>query len=194
MRTRTSAASDAYAAQLNRQFSEMIDGLALGDLQKRFLHGRWLDQLLWFESKSTQNQRRYYVLRLVTIVGGVIVPALISLNLRKAHVAEVLAWVTFGLSLVVAISAALENFFRYGERWRTFRRTAEALKGQGWLFFELTGPYQAQDHASAFPTFASQVETLVRQDVDAFIAQVQAAQQVLDAQGAASSERASPTG
>jgi hypothetical protein len=170
----------------------MIDGLALGDLQKQFLHGRWLDQLLWFERKSAQNQRRYYGLRLVTIVGGVIVPALVSLNLRKAHVAEVLAWLTFGLSLVVAISAALESFFRYGERWRTFRRTAEALKGQGWLFFELTGPYRARDHARAFPTFASQVETLVQQDIDAFMAQVQAAQQVADAQSAAAPERASP--
>lgn len=185
MRKRSSAASDAYSFELNREFSEMIDGLALGDLQKRFLRGRWLEQLLWFESRSGRNQRRYNALRLVTIVGGVIVPALISLNLRKADVAEALGWVTFGLSLIVATSAAVENFFRYGERYRMFRRTAEALKGQGWMFFELTGPYQAQDHQSAFPMFAAQVETLVRQDVDAFIAQAQAAEHASDAPGAA---------
>jgi Protein of unknown function (DUF4231) len=194
VRTRASATRDAYARQLNRQFREMIDGLALGDLQKRFLHSRWLDQLLWFEARATTNQRRYYGLRLVTIVGGVIVPALISLNLRTADVADALAWVTFGLSLAVAISAALESFFGFGERWQTFRRTAEALKGQGWLFFELTGPYQAQDHAAAFPTFAAQVETLVRQDVEAFIAQAQAAQQLLSSQAGAAPQRASPAG
>ena len=66
----------------------MIDSLALEDLQKRFLHGRWLEQLLWFERRSGSNQRRYHALRLVTIVGGVTVPALISLNLRSADVAE----------------------------------------------------------------------------------------------------------
>jgi Protein of unknown function (DUF4231) len=184
MPRRASRASDAYSAQLKREFSQMIDGLALGDLQKRFLHGRWLEQLLWFESKSESNQRRYYALRLVTIVGGVIVPALISLNLRSANVAESLGWVTFGISLVVATSAALESFFRYGENYRMFRRTAEALKGQGWMFFELTGPYRAEDHKSAFPKFAAQVETLVRQDVDTFIAQAQAAEQRPEALGA----------
>jgi len=163
----------------------MIDGLELGDLQKRFLRGRWLEQLLWFEGKSGSNQRRYYGLRLVTIVGGVIVPALISLNLRSADVAEGLGWVTFGLSLIVATSAALESFFRYGENYRMYRRTAEALKGQGWMYFELTGPYKAKDHQAAFPKFASQVETLVRQDVDTFIAQAEAAEHGSDASGAA---------
>jgi hypothetical protein len=48
------------------------------------------------------------------------------------------------------------------------------------MFFELTGPYHAQDHRSAFPKFAAQVETLVRQDVDTFIAQAQAAEQRSD--------------
>jgi hypothetical protein len=182
---RASAASDAYSSQLKREFSEMIDSLALEDLQKRFLHGRWLEQLLWFERRSGSHQRRYHTLRLVTIVGGVIVPALISLNLRSADVAEGLGWVTFGISLIVATSAALESFFRYGENYRMYRRTAEALKGQGWMFFELTGPYQARDHQSAFPKFAAQVETLVRQDVDTFIAQAQAAEQRSDAVGAA---------
>lgn len=185
MRRPASAASDAYSFELNREFSEMIDGLALGDLQKRFLQGRWLEQLLWFERRSGSNQRRYYALRLVTIVGGVVVPALISLNLRSADVAEGLGWVTFGLSLIVATSAALESFFRYGENYRMYRRTAEALKGQGWMFFELTGPYQARDHQSIFPKFGAQVETLVRQDVDTFIAQAQASERRSDAVGAA---------
>ncbi len=171
---------DTYANQVKREFHQIIDGLTLGDLQKRFLRDRWLDQLLWFEGKSAHNQRRYYVLRLVIIVGGVTVPALVSLNIRQNDVAESLAWVTFGVSLVVAIAAALEAFFGYGERWRSFRRTAEALKSHGWQFFELAGPYVARDHATAFPAFAAQVETLVQQDVEAFIAkaaQAQAAQQ-----------------
>jgi Protein of unknown function (DUF4231) len=174
MMPRAHAKENAYVEQLKQQFGEIIDAVALADLQKRFLRGRWLDQMLWFESNARYNQRRYYLLRLVTIVGGVIVPALVSLNVRKDQVAQTLAWVTFGLSLVVAISAALEAFFRYGERWRTFRRTAEALKAQGWQFFELSGPYQGADHASAFPTFAAQVEAVVQQDVEAFIAQAQA--------------------
>jgi hypothetical protein len=158
-------------------FLRIIGGLTLTDLQKDFLRERWLDQLDWFEGKSGYNQRRYYALRIVVIIGGVTVPALVSLNVRKGDVAHTLAWITFAASLVVALAAALETFFGYGERWRTFRRTAESLKSHGWQFFELSGPYAAPDHATAFPTFATQVEALVQQDVDAFIAaQIKAAQ------------------
>ena len=158
-------------ARQKEQFEEIIDSLSLGDLQKRFLRDRWLDQLLWFESKAGLNQRRYYVLRLVTIVGGVIVPALVSLNIREASVADTLAWITFSVSLVVAIAAALDGFFGFGERWRTFRRTAELLKADGWQYFELSGPYAADDHTAAFPSFTAHTETLIQQDLKVFIAQ-----------------------
>ena len=174
---------DTYADQLNEQFRQIIDGLTLDDLQKRFLRDRWLDQLVWFEGKSAHNQRRYYLLRLVIIVGGVTVPALVSLNIRQKEATQTLAWITFSVSLVVAIAAALEAFFGYGERWRSFRRTAEALKSHGWQFFELAGPYAAPDHATAFPAFAAQVETLVQQDVEAFIAKAAEAQAAQQAAG-----------
>lgn len=173
--------NDTYVQQLRSYFEKIIVGLELTDLQKDFLRGRWLDQLLWFEKKSGYNQRRYFILRLATIVGGVIVPAVVSLNVREGRVTAGLAWATFALSLVVALSAALEGFFSYGERWRSFRRTSEALKTHGWQFFELAGPYaQSATHSEAFPAFTAHVETMIQQDVEAFIAQaaqVQAAQQ-----------------
>jgi len=168
---------DPYAEYLKSDFGEIVDGLELEPLQKRFFHSRWLDQLLWFEKKSRHNQKRYYALRLITIAGGIVVPAIVSLNVRQDSVATGLAWATFGVSLVVALSAALESFFHYGERWRTFRRTSEALKALGWQFFELAGPYAGyRTHTAAFPVFVAQVELLVQQDVDAFIAQAAQAQ------------------
>ena len=180
--------NDTYVQQLRSYFEKIIDGLELTDLQKDFLRGRWLDQLLWFEKKSGYNQRRYFILRLATIVGGVIVPAVVSLNVREGRVTAGLAWATFALSLVVALSAALEGFFSYGERWRSFRRTSEALKTHGWQFFELAGPYaQWTTHTEAFPAFTAHVETMIQQDVEAFIAQaaqVQAAQQAARTGGA----------
>jgi hypothetical protein len=168
--------SDPYLDGLKREFGEIVDSLSLDAMQKRFLRARWLDQLLWFEKKAGSNQKRYYTLRLVTIVGGVIVPAIVGINVRGDNVAVALSWVTFSVSLVVAIAAAVEGFFRYGERWRTFRRTAEGLKAQAWQYFQLVGPYAGMEHANAFPMFAAQVELLVQQDLEAFIAQQNQAQ------------------
>jgi hypothetical protein len=44
-----------------------------------------------------------------------IVPALIGLNV-SGEFANILRGITFALSLLVAISAAVEEFFHYGER------------------------------------------------------------------------------
>jgi hypothetical protein len=139
-------------------------------MQKHFLHDRYLKELMWFERKAGYNQKRHYALRLVTIVGGVIVPSLVSLGVKEANTAQAIAWATFSVSLLVAIAAALESFFGYGERWRTFRRTSEALKAHGWQFFQLVGHYGAHpDHGDAFPRFAAQVESLFQQDVESFV-------------------------
>ncbi|MEH2129003.1 DUF4231 domain-containing protein [Nostoc sp.] len=70
---------------------------------------------------------------------------MVSLNINtnfKPNNRDIIMWSTFGLSQIVAISAAIEEFFHYGERWRHYRRTVESMKTQGWQFSQLTGPYR----------------------------------------------------
>jgi len=169
-RAGTPKKQDPYLVHLERGCHEVIDDLHIHEIQKKFLRERWLKELIRFERKSVYNQKRHYTLRLVTIVGGVVVPSLVSLDVRKSGVAETIAWTTFAVSLVVAIAAALESFFGYGDRWRTFRRTAEALKAHGWQFFQLAGRYSGSpDHSAAFSRFATQVEMLLERDMEAFV-------------------------
>ena len=101
-------------------------------------------------------------------------PALVTLNLNGPARAP-LSWATFAVSLLVAISAAVEGFFRYGERWRHYRRTAELLKTEGSQFFQLTGHYRRHTtHASAYQLLASRIEDILQQDIDAYITTVAA--------------------
>jgi hypothetical protein len=166
--------SKAYEDLLKADFIGLIGELRLSELRRRFLRSRWLDQLLWVEGRATRNRNRYYFWRLITILGGVTVPALVTSNLNGPARAP-LSWATFAVSLLVAISAAVEGFFRYGERWRHYRRTAELLKTEGWQFFQLTGFYRRHTtHASAYPLFASRVEDILQQDIDAYITTVAA--------------------
>ena len=136
----------------------MIEQLELSDLQKRCLRARWLDAVIWLEGKAKQAQRLYYALRLLIIIGGVIIPALVSLDLGSDRAGDMVRWATFGLSLLVAISAAIEGFFRYGERWRHYRMLVERLKIEGWQFFQLSGPY-AQQRSHGPPTRSSRPES-----------------------------------
>jgi hypothetical protein len=179
--------SDRYSAWLRREFGALVDEFELDEPQKRYLRSRWLDQLVWLEGKAKTTQQRYYVLRLLAIVGGLVVPALVSLNVG-GDLSPAIHWVTFSLSLIVASAIAVEGFFHHGERWRHFRRISEQMKGQGWQFYELAGPYEGyRSHGAAFKAFAAAVEGLLAEEVDVYI------RQVVREQAPASGEQAGPT-
>jgi hypothetical protein len=126
------------------------------------------------EKKAGQCQRWYYILRLIAIVGGVIVPSLVGLNIaNNQFAAGFVQWTAFGLSMIVAISIATEEFFHFGERWRHYRSTAERLKIEGWQLFQLGGPYQSfKNHADAYSLFATRTESIHQQEVDVYITEI----------------------
>ncbi len=153
----------------------LVEMLDLSDLQKHFMRSRWLDQVQWMEGKAGMAKKRYYALRLTTIIGGVLVPIIISLNFNNPRANNIARGISIGLGGLVAISSAVDEFFHYGERWQHYRRTTESLKIQGWQFSQLSGPYQTYEtHKQAFPMFASQVENILQHDVEVYMTQVEA--------------------
>jgi len=167
---------DEYQEWLKQDFSNLFEALPLKEHQRHYLRSRWLDQVLWMEGRAGRARDMHYKLRLTTILGGVIIPALVSLNfvdLGNKQLKQALSASTFILSQVVAISAAGEQFFNYGERWRHYRRGVESLKTQGWQYFELSGPYHTfKTHEEAFHSFAGQVEEVLQRDVEVYATQV----------------------
>ncbi len=168
------AKKDDYRQYLKQTFSELIDRLDLSDLRKDFLKNRWLDQVTWLEGRATKERNRHHALRLTTIIGGVIIPALVGFGKGNERWQEIASWSAFGLSQAVAVSAAVEEFFAHGEKYRNYRNTAEGLKIEGWEFFQLTGAYrQFESHTYAYTAFAQRVEQYIKQDVQGFIAQLE---------------------
>jgi hypothetical protein len=162
------------SGQLDRELATMIDVLdELTVLQKRFLYSRWLDQVTCMDARAKTAQTRYYALRLVAIVGSVFVPSLVGLKIGDAPASIWIFRFTFFLSLMVAVSIAVEEFFHYGERWRHYRRIVEMLKSEGWQFFQLAGSYQKyENHGEAYSAFAARVEDILCQDIEMFFTQV----------------------
>jgi len=162
-----------YRKRLQEDLESLIEELELSVLQKHFLRSRWLDQVLWLGARADRCRKWHYFLRLAAIVGGVMVPALVSLNVNDGTVGRVIRGITFALSLVVAISVAVEGFLRFGERWRHYRQTEEALKIAGWEFFQLSGPYLSYGgHSQAYPSFAENVEAVLKREVEEYVTRV----------------------
>ncbi|MBE9101767.1 DUF4231 domain-containing protein [Vacuolonema iberomarrocanum] len=164
-----------YREQLKNELSTLFDLIELKENQKQYMKGRWMDQVLWMEGRAVRARDWYYRLRLTTIIGGVIIPILVSLNLgaNQRNLSTAVRAVTIGLGGVVAISSAIEEFFHYGERWRHYRRSVESLKTQGWQFSQLTGIYgNYKTHNDAFRAFTMQVEDIVQRDVEIYASKV----------------------
>ncbi|MGF1521073.1 MAG: DUF4231 domain-containing protein [Leptolyngbyaceae cyanobacterium] len=167
------ATKDPYREFLQQDFGQLFEAMELKETQRHFLRSRWLDQVLWMEKKATLCRDRHYRLRLTTIVLGVLVPILIGIDVQNPRGAEAKKYLTIGLSAVVAVSSAIEEFFHYGERWYHYRRTVESLKTQGWQFSQLTGSYaKFPSHKVAFSDFADQVEAIIQKDVEIYVTQV----------------------
>lgn len=166
------APKQTYQDWLRQDFNTLIDSLAIEEFRKHMLRSRWLDQTLWMENQAAKTRWGYYLLRLTAIIGGIIIPALVSLNAGGTMA----AWLRGGiiiLSLLVAISAAVEEFFHFGERWRHYRQMAESLKSEGWYFFQLAGRYRRYpDHAQAYPRFADRIEEISQYDVKVYASQL----------------------
>ena len=154
---------------LKTRLMQAIDSLTLGKLEKQFLCNRWLDQLVWMDKRATSKRNYHYLWRLIAIVGGVLVPALV--NLKGAWINSLVTIV----SLMVAISVAVEEFYKFGEDNLRYRGTAEMLQSIGWAYFELVGPYRdfKTHDGEAFKTFVEQVQMTLHEERTAFIRQRQ---------------------
>jgi hypothetical protein len=164
------AKKNSYQEYLKQEFTELIEQLELPDIHKRFMKSRWLDQLLWLESRAERASKWSTRLRLATIVGGVIIPALVSLNFNENRLGKGIFWFTFGISQIVAVSAAVEEYFHFGDKYTQYRTTAECLKSEAWKFFQLSGSYQeCSNHMQAYSNFAFRVEQFIQEDVQSFV-------------------------
>src|SRR3982750_2393844 len=123
------AVKNAYADWLQQELGGLIEAVDVGPPQKKFLHSRLLDQVIWTESQAARNRYWHYRMRLATIICGACVPALVGL--QPGCSPELGPWykaTTITLSLLVAILTSLEGFFHFVDRWRHYRRAAEGLK------------------------------------------------------------------
>ena len=167
------ARKDPYVEFLKEDFNDLFGQMELTAIQRKFLASRWLDQVLWMEKKANHCRDRHYRLRLSAIILGVIVPILIGINPGNERAEKALQYATISLSAIVAVSAAVEEFFHYGERWYHYRRTVESLKTYGWQFSQLSGRYaKYPTHTMAFQDFADQVEEVIQRDVEIYVTQV----------------------
>lgn len=167
-----------YTRWLREDMRQMVEYIDLTKLQKHYILSRWLEQVIWMESRAQNARRVYYTLKLTAIVGGLIVPSLVGLNALNGFLGDIIYWMIFFISLTASISVGLEEFMRYGDRWRHYRSIVEEMKIVGWQYFQLAGRFKDySSHKLAYVTFVNTVESIIQREVQVFVSNVSAEHQ-----------------
>lgn len=153
-----------------KDLEELIDGIKELEPYREFMKKRWIGMVMWWHTRSVEARWKYFLLRAIIVVGGVLIPVLTTVSMRSG-------WQGFApvaiavLGAIVAGCAAWEGVANYGEIWREKRRAAELLKVEGWQFLQLCGKYQPEkEYKVAFPRFAAEIESMIAREVGEYLA------------------------
>ena len=153
-------------AELARELHALFDSLAdVGSAERRYLVIRWRPQVLLAKRRADSNRRWYYSWRVPTVVGALLLPPLASPTVEASWA----RWTALCVSLVVAICTALEGTFRFGNRWRLYRRMLDELRSEGWAYAYRTGPYASK---AEFTRFVERSEEAIRRYGEEYVTDV----------------------
>ncbi len=115
--------------------------------------GRLENQINWYSSKSTLNQKLYRWFKTVEIAAAALVPLFSGFRLN---------YVTGGLGVLIAVLEGLQQLSQYHQNGITYRSTCESLKHEKYLYLAAAGPYAAA--ADKHVLLAERIEALVSQE------------------------------
>jgi hypothetical protein len=156
----------------NQEIIDYVNNLHADSLDLRaneidYIKSRWLKLFLWMDKAAVDHKLMHYIMRLIMAIGGVFVPVLVSANNPSFRLS------TLGIGLIVAISTAIDELFRYKDYWYHHRTNAELLRSEGWQFFQKIGRYEkCLDYKEAFPTFAQRIEMIAQSSVESFLSNI----------------------
>lgn len=112
------------------------------------------EQIAWYDTKSTQNQRAFKRIKVLTIVAAALVPLCAGLSLS--------AYVTGGLGVLIVILEGIQQLNQHQQNWISYRSTCEALRHEKYLYLANAGPYSKV--STARPELAERIEGLISQE------------------------------
>ena len=90
------------------------------------------------------------LLQLIILAGAVAVPFLLNLSIEKI--------IPTIISLVVAVAAAISNYYKFGERSRNNHQTSEAIRREIVWYDLRKGPYLDLEPEPALDLFVNRIE------------------------------------
>lgn len=128
-----------------------------------YVKDRVEDQIQYFDRSAMANQRRYRLLKRVSIVCNILTTMTIALAFTVPEQFKVtMGIVALILSTLVLATYQWEEFENYGAKWEKFRLVAEQLKAEMLMYQNQAGRYASSDEEARHRDFVETVEAIIR--------------------------------
>ena len=124
---------------------------------EEYIEQRLNDQIVWYDRKSSTNQRWFKRLRFAEIVAAATIPFLSGFAGNSLPIKIAIG----ALGVLVAVVASLLGLLQLQVHWIEYRATAESLRREKFLFLTQTEPY---DKDNAFHLLVQRVEALLSKE------------------------------
>lgn len=105
-----------------------------------YLNGRWQQQRDYYSKQASRNKHWHQSLVVFGTIGALLVPVLLNISAIPKLIPTV-------VSVLVSIALALDSLYHFGDNWRSFRQTLEALKQERIYFEAGIGSYVQEENA-----------------------------------------------
>ena len=140
---------------------EVFDNLSLTHIQKEIIKLRFTYIVKEYKNHLKYLDVIYNIFRLFISLGGISVPALLSI--QSNNTSQTLYWITWSISLGVSFIHTVFVVFKYEKKYFVLHSTLENLQSEGWHYTQLSGRYSGNPnptHSNQFVLFVNTVESL----------------------------------
>ncbi len=132
---------------------------------------RYINIIKKIEKKYRRYSRYYTFTSLFTGIASILVTAFISINNLDSFSylrSTVLWWISWSLSLSIAILNAISSFYKWDRKYLLMFKVFYKLEQEIWMYLELVGPYSVNsngciiDHKSKLSLFYSRIELIYK--------------------------------
>lgn len=125
---------------------------------KDYVESRLQDQIDWYSSKSTFNQKVYKRLQIIEILIATASPVIGCIGLAYQQYSIIATIVISLFGSVIACIESIEKLGKYHENWVEYRSVSELLKHEKHLYLTQTEPYTQED---SFNLLVLRVERII---------------------------------
>ena len=125
------------------------------------------EQIAWYDTKSSLNQRWFKTLKIAQIMAGALIPFTSSVGAPPS--------VAGALGVLIVVFEGLQSLSQYQHNWISYRATCEQLTQEKFLWLARAGTYASA--ASPDAHLAERIESLISSEAGTWATTIQQKEQ-----------------